>query len=568
MKTVTSVKALREVLSAVDSTGIGLVPTMGALHAGHRSLVERARRENATVVVSVFVNPTQFNDKNDLRNYPRTPEADCALLEAAGADVVFMPSVEEMYPVPDLRQYDFGRIDKVMEGATRPGHFNGVAQVVSKLFAMVQPARAYFGEKDFQQIAVVKSMVAQSGFPLEIVECGIVRGDDGLALSSRNALLDAAHRAAAPDICRALRLGAERAAGMTPAELADFVTRETERSGLLEVIYFQSVDALTMQQVAAWDESERIQGCIAVQAGAAAIGADVLAFGSEAGDLATLDVRRARLDSAELRARAAALAAADRALGLTRATALAYAERYGEEDLAAPNDILAVEYLRALARIGRKIEPLVIPRVGAYHGGAGGFPSASALRRGFAAHGIAAFAGGMPDGALAAYRAAADAGLCPADAERLAPAVLLRLAALAADRTAPERLAGDRAALERLLAAAPAAHTLAELFGAAASKRTTDASLRRAALYALLGTTADEIAAPVAYTRLLAANARGCAALGGARGGFVLTKPADAAKLRDSGAQFAKTATAERAFALCFAGKYDYLRTSPTIVRD
>ena len=215
MKTVTSVKALREVLSAVDSTGIGLVPTMGALHAGHRSLVERARRENATVVVSVFVNPTQFNDKNDLRNYPRTPEADCALLEAAGADVVFMPSVEEMYPVPDLRQYDFGRIDKVMEGATRPGHFNGVAQVVSKLFAMVQPARAYFG-----------------------------------------------------DICRALRLGAERAAGMTPAELADFVTRETERSGLLEVIYFQSVDALTMQQVAAWDESERIQGCIAVQAGA------------------------------------------------------------------------------------------------------------------------------------------------------------------------------------------------------------------------------------------------------------------------------------------------------------
>ena len=146
--------------------------------------------------------------------------------------------------------------------------------------------------------------------------------------------------------------------------------------------------------------------------------------------------------------------------------------------------------------------------------------------------------------------------------------LLLRLAALAADRTAPERLAGDRAALERLLAAAPAAHTLSELFCAAASKRTTDASLHRAALYALLGTTADEIAAPVAYTRLLAANARGCAALGGARGGFVLTKPADAGKLRDSGAQFAKTATAERAFALCFAGKYDYLRTSPTIVRD
>ena len=267
MKTVTSVKALREVLSAVDSTGIGLVPTMGALHAGHRSLVERARRENATVVVSVFVNPTQFNDKNDLRNYPRTPEADCALLEAAGADVVFMPSVEEMYPVPDLRQYDFGRIDKVMEGATRPGHFNGVAQVVSKLFAMVQPARAYFGEKDFQQIAVVKSMVAQSGFPLEIVECGIVRGDDGLALSSRNALLDAAHRAAAPHIYATLRAAVEKSHEMTPAELKAWVTAEVERNPLLKVIYYQSVDALTMQEVAAWSDSVRIQGCIAVQAG-------------------------------------------------------------------------------------------------------------------------------------------------------------------------------------------------------------------------------------------------------------------------------------------------------------
>ena len=246
----------------------GFVPTMGALHEGHVSLVERCRRECRRVVVSVFVNPTQFNDPADLRSYPRNLEADLKLLEAAGADFVYAPSVEDVYPEPDTRQFDFGQTDKVMEGAHRPGHFNGVAQVVSKLFAMVQPARAYFGEKDFQQIAVVKSMVAQSGFPLEIVECGIVRGDDGLALSSRNALLDAAHRAAAPDICRALRLGAERAAGMTPAELADFVTRETERSGLLEVIYFQSVDALTMQQVAAWDESERIQGCIAVQAGA------------------------------------------------------------------------------------------------------------------------------------------------------------------------------------------------------------------------------------------------------------------------------------------------------------
>ena len=267
MKTVTSVKALREVLSAVDSTGIGLVPTMGALHAGHRSLVERARRENATVVVSVFVNPTQFNDKNDLRNYPRTPEADCALLEAAGADVVFMPSVEEMYPVPDLRQYDFGRIDKVMEGATRPGHFNGVAQVVSRLFDIVRPARAYFGEKDFQQIAVVKAMVDQLSLPVEIVECEIVRGEDGLALSSRNTLLDAAHRAAAPHIYATLHAAVSKSQEMTPAQLKAWVTAEVERNPLLKVIYYQSVDARTMQEVATWDDSPRIQGCIAVQAG-------------------------------------------------------------------------------------------------------------------------------------------------------------------------------------------------------------------------------------------------------------------------------------------------------------
>ena len=155
MKIFTSVKELRAELETAEQSGIGFVPTMGALHAGHRSLVERARRENATVVVSVFVNPTQFNDKNDLRHYPRTPEADARLLERAGADFVLMPSVEEIYPEPDGRQFDFGQIDKVMEGATRPGHFNGVAQVVSRLFDIVRPARAYFGEKDFQQIAVV-----------------------------------------------------------------------------------------------------------------------------------------------------------------------------------------------------------------------------------------------------------------------------------------------------------------------------------------------------------------------------------------------------------------------------
>ena len=267
MKVFESVKELRAELDKAEQSGIGFVPTMGALHAGHRSLVERARRENDTVVVSVFVNPTQFNDKNDLKHYPRTPEADARLLEEAGADFVLMPSVEEIYPQPDSRQFDFGLIDKVMEGATRPGHFNGVAQVVSRLFDIVRPARAYFGEKDFQQIAVIKSMVAQLALPIEIVECAIVRGEDGLALSSRNTLLDAAHRAAAPHIYATLRAAVTQSQEMVPARLKEWVTAEVERNPLLKVIYYQSVDARTMQEVAAWDDSPRIQGCIAVQAG-------------------------------------------------------------------------------------------------------------------------------------------------------------------------------------------------------------------------------------------------------------------------------------------------------------
>lgn len=267
MKVFTNVRELRAELDRTEQSGIGFVPTMGALHAGHRSLVERARRENATVVVSVFVNPTQFNDKNDLRNYPRTPEADERLLAEAGADFVLMPSVEEIYPEPDTRVFDFGQVDKVMEGATRPGHFNGVAQVVSRLFDIVRPARAYFGEKDFQQIAVTKAMVRQLALPVEIVECPIVRGEDGLALSSRNTLLDAAHRAAAPHIYATLRRAVEKSHELTPDRLKEWVVEEVERNPLLKVIYYQSVDALTMQEIASWSDSERIQGCIAVQAG-------------------------------------------------------------------------------------------------------------------------------------------------------------------------------------------------------------------------------------------------------------------------------------------------------------
>jgi pantoate--beta-alanine ligase len=267
MKTFSKVSDLKKELATLDSAGIGFVPTMGALHAGHRSLVEKARRECKTVVVSVFVNPTQFNDKNDLRNYPRTPEADAAILEAAGADYVLMPSVEEIYPEPDTREFDFGQVDKVMEGATRPGHFNGVAQVVSRLFSIVEPKKAYFGEKDFQQIAVIKAMVEQLGLDVEIVECPIIRDVDGLALSSRNTLLTAEYRAAAPHIYEVISQCAAKSKELTPAELTKWVVEQVEADGLLKVIYFQTVDATSLQQVTSWDESPRIQGCIAVQAG-------------------------------------------------------------------------------------------------------------------------------------------------------------------------------------------------------------------------------------------------------------------------------------------------------------
>lgn len=268
MKAFATVNELREALRAVRNGKVGFVPTMGALHEGHISLVERARKECDTVVVSVFVNPTQFNDKTDLKNYPRTPEADAAMLEAAGVDYVLFPTVEEIYPEPDTRVFEFGLVDKVMEGATRPGHFNGVAQVVSRLFAIVEPDRAYFGEKDFQQIAVIRAMVAQLGLKVEIVDCPIIRDTDGLARSSRNTLLDKAHRAAAPHIYEVLSAAVSKTGEMTPDELSAWVVEQVNAEPLLETIYFQAVDAQTMQQVHSWDESPRIQGCIAVQAGA------------------------------------------------------------------------------------------------------------------------------------------------------------------------------------------------------------------------------------------------------------------------------------------------------------
>lgn len=268
MKVIYTVADLRSALATHKGEQIGFVPTMGALHAGHLSLVERARKECGVVVVSIFVNPTQFNDKGDLAAYPRTLPADLELLSPIGPDYVFAPSVEEVYPTPDTREFDFGMVDKVMEGASRPGHFNGVGQVVSKLFDFVEPHKAYFGEKDFQQIAVIKELVRQMGSPVEIVECPIVRDADGLALSSRNTLLDEAHRAAAPHIYATLRKAVERKAEFaTPAEMVAWVEEEINKNPLLKCIYFEVVDALSMQSVAEWTNDCNTQGCIAVQCG-------------------------------------------------------------------------------------------------------------------------------------------------------------------------------------------------------------------------------------------------------------------------------------------------------------
>lgn len=246
---------------------IGLVPTMGALHEGHASLVRRSVKENGITVVSVFVNPTQFNDKNDLKNYPRTLDADCQLLDACGADYVLAPSVEEMYPTPDTRQFEFPPVSTVMEGAHRPGHFNGVCQVVSRLFYIVKPNRAYFGEKDWQQIAVVKAMVKQLGLKVQIVECDIVRDADGLARSSRNTLLAKDECAIAPAIYKTLKESISYAKTHTVGETHDFVVNTINAVDGLEVEYFSIVDGNTLQDIAAWDDTPYVVGCITVYCG-------------------------------------------------------------------------------------------------------------------------------------------------------------------------------------------------------------------------------------------------------------------------------------------------------------
>ena len=253
-----------------NGRSIGFVPTMGALHRGHLSLVERCVKENDESVVSVFVNPTQFNNANDLATYPRTEEADARLLAEAGVSVVFMPSVEAVYPDGTERdhEFDLGAAAEVMEGKYRPGHFQGVAQVVSRLFLLVRPDRAYFGEKDFQQIAVIRNMVRSEGIDVEIVACPIKRADDGLALSSRNALLTPEQRKAAPEIHAALMESKAYMLNHSLQATHDTVVDRLNAVSGMRVEYFEIVDAETMQPVDDWAEARWIVGCITVYCGA------------------------------------------------------------------------------------------------------------------------------------------------------------------------------------------------------------------------------------------------------------------------------------------------------------
>ncbi len=269
MKVYKTVSSLSDALDQCRKEGktIGLVPTMGALHNGHLSLVKRCVAENDVCVVSVFVNPTQFNNSTDLEKYPRTEEADIELLSGADCTFAFIPSVEEIYPTPDTRQFDFAPLDQVMEGPARPGHFNGVGQVVSRLFDIVKPNRAYFGEKDFQQLAIIREMVKRYNYNLEIVGCPIVREESGLALSSRNARLSDAEKKIAVNISRTLFMSVDLANVKTVDEVKQWVVSTINLFPNLEVEYFEIVDSLTLQPIKEWSDADYVTGCITVYCG-------------------------------------------------------------------------------------------------------------------------------------------------------------------------------------------------------------------------------------------------------------------------------------------------------------
>ena len=260
---------LKEGLKSFRDNGrtIGFVPTMGALHKGHGELVKRSVEENDITVVSIFVNPTQFNNSDDLSLYPRTPAKDYKLLEDLGVDIVFSPTVDEIYPEPDKRIFDFKGLDKVMEGHFRPGHFNGVAQVVSKLFELVMADKAYFGEKDYQQLAIVKDMVKQLKMPIEIVGIPTIREESGLAMSSRNQRLTAKEAKTASAIYRVLRESVSMISDNSPDDVTSRVIEDINSIPELQVEYFSIVNSESLEAVTSWNSARGVVGCIAVHCG-------------------------------------------------------------------------------------------------------------------------------------------------------------------------------------------------------------------------------------------------------------------------------------------------------------
>lgn len=272
MKSVSAIKELKELLSVNKNRPLGFVPTMGALHEGHLSLVKAAAVKCPLLVVSIFVNPTQFNDPKDLENYPRTVPEDLKLLSPVlrENDLVFIPSVKEIYPEIDTRVFNFGNLDKVMEGAHRPGHFNGVGQVVSKLFDIVEPDLAFFGQKDFQQLTIIRELVRQSGRKIEITGCPIIREPDGLAMSSRNQLLDPAIRKKAPVIYKAISRAAEMSNSIDIGYLRKYVTDTINNTEGFSVEYFEVADDVELKPINSKSEAikgRKYYGCVAVKAG-------------------------------------------------------------------------------------------------------------------------------------------------------------------------------------------------------------------------------------------------------------------------------------------------------------
>jgi pantoate--beta-alanine ligase len=265
MLVLTTIQELREWISGAkgNNSSIGFVPTMGALHQGHIALIEQSVKENNVTVCSIFVNPIQFNNKEDLAKYPRTLDSDLKLLDKAKCDMVFVPSVEEMYPDEVLEHYHFGALEKVMEGASRPGHFTGVAIVVKRLFNFVQPDRAYFGKKDFQQLAVIQKLVKVESMPIHIIACPTVREEDGLAMSSRNRRLSPEERAIAPKVYLTLLNASQLFPHKSVYEIEQFVISEIEKEKKIRLEYFNIVNKKTLQKTDDLNHPHGLIGCVA-----------------------------------------------------------------------------------------------------------------------------------------------------------------------------------------------------------------------------------------------------------------------------------------------------------------